>query len=757
MNIDVRLIARDIAMVAACLGLSLGFSSCKKREDPKTVAPQTGEPAKRKASPSEIERLAAIKRMLELRDTLKRGEKDPTKWPILIYTDKNHRPIPQVAEAGPRGGRSRPLTMPIALTPGEPQGYSPYHYQVIDGQPVPQALPAGSSGSQGIGSDGARQQYDAESGDTTTWTAQGETIVEHSDGSFDYHLSNGFDGHVNPKGSGETAGSVTDGNGQTTSFNENGESMSGPSNDNGGPGNQNGAGPSNDNGGGAQPSNGNQNGGGPSNDNGGGAQPSNGNQNGGGPSNDNGGGAQPSNGNQNGGSPSNDNGGGAQPSNGNQNGGGKGNQNGQGAKPSNSNGNGPAGGGGSAGKGAGSAGGGNRPPGGSGSPAAGIGEPHYLSGDGTGYSSQAVGEFVLVERGVGQNIQVRTQPWKSSQRASAISAMAFQVGNNRVEVRLDGTVLIDGHEAPAGAMVQGDLANGGAIGLWRRVEALVGVVVVWPDFSICWITPRDGWLDFTLLLADEDAGQRGLLGNNDGDPNNDLVARDGATASVLNDAEVATFVQSWRVTAEESLFTYKPGESTKTYTMLDFPKDTSPAEITPEIEAACAHLPEGPLRLFAQLDLALTGYKGFLASYADHHRRRMGLAALNPQDGSAGKLGRPKMTISQAGGTLSATEREKAAALESNAALDETLRAGESKLYRLDVPANQAEAFGVLSEELDLIHYKDGMAGYQFYSTDGKALGEPNAAGRDLPLMKFDAGTIYLKIWGPGRVHIKLN
>ncbi|MCB1209094.1 MAG: VWD domain-containing protein, partial [Verrucomicrobiales bacterium] len=428
----------------------------------------------------------------------------------------------------------------------------------------------------------------------------------------------------------------------------------------------------------------------------------------------------------------------------NGNGGGKGNTNGKGSGQR------------SKGKGSGKSGGTGGPPGGGDAPAGGMGEPHYLTRDGTPFSSQAVGEFVLVDNASRQTIQVRTQPWRDSKRASAITAMAFQVGGNRVEVRVDGTVLIDGHEAPAGAMIQGDLANGGAVGVWRRVDVLVGAVVVWPDFSICWITPRESWLDFALQFASPDKAQRGLLGSNDGDPSNDLTSRDGSIASALKEDEIAKFVDSWRVTKEGSLFTYAPGESTTTYTQRDFPKDKSPAIITPEIDAACAHLPEGPLRQFAQTDLALTGHQAFLDSYTAFHRRAAGIAAFSAQSAQDKPFQLPKMEQGQSGG-LDEDNRKKATALDASATLDETLKEGESKVYRIELPADRAPGFGVLSQELDLVHYTAGMAGYQFFTADGKELGQPEAPGRDSPMRKFPEGTLYLKIWGPGRIHIRLN
>src|SRR5699024_11444519 len=57
----------------------------------------------------------------------------------------------------------------------------------------------------------------------------------------------------------------------------------------------------------------------------------------------------------------------------------------------------------------------------------------------------------------------------------------------------------------------------------------------------------------------------GLLGNSDGNPDNDLRLADGTQLPPDTSPEVlhADFADSWRITNDQSFFTYDEGESTE--------------------------------------------------------------------------------------------------------------------------------------------------------------------------------------------------
>jgi hypothetical protein len=136
---------------------------------------------------------------------------------------------------------------------------------------------------------------------------------------------------------------------------------------------------------------------------------------------------------------------------------------------------------------------------------------------------------------------------------------------------LDHRLVINGVETPmpASPLV---LPGGG-----RLVRAVwpPELTLEWPDGSRM-IASVQSFVDPIMVLNPERQGRvAGLWGNFDGDPANDLAARDGSTIPADSDeAEIyQTVGKSWRLTQEESLFDYATGESTATFTDLEFPRE----------------------------------------------------------------------------------------------------------------------------------------------------------------------------------------
>ncbi|MDB6137282.1 MAG: hypothetical protein JWO94_354 [Verrucomicrobiaceae bacterium] len=380
-------------------------------------------------------------------------------------------------------------------------------------------------------------------------------------------------------------------------------------------------------------------------------------------------------------------------------------------------------------------------------PAGGNGEPHYTTRDGTNITTQAAGEFVLVSAVPGHEVQARHQPWSSSQTASAITALAFRVGGSRVEVRGDNTVLIDGQAAIDGVFVQGEIPGGGAVGVWRSGGRMISTVIIWPDLSVAWINHDWAYLSFVLQWKDKAPDHRGLLGSNDGNPENDLTDRAGKLCA--NDAAgIAAFVESWRITDAESLFTYAPGESTATYTLKDFPHP-APMPDQKAALAAAAALPEGVLRDNCAYDIAMTGDTRFVNAYQGYAGLHGAVAAsATPQ-----ALGQPD---TQSVLFVTREERKNAKPLEPNSHLKETLAEGESKIYL--VQAKEEADRGAYSNQLKAPQpYQAGMPGYAFFDAKGRPYGKAVPAWNDCPAFKFTPGTYYLKIVGPGMVDISIN
>ena len=249
------------------------------------------------------------------------------------------------------------------------------------------------------------------------------------------------------------------------------------------------------------------------------------------------------------------------------------------------------------------------------------GDPHLVTLDGLNYDLQAVGEFTLVAvPGAGPVIQSRFIAM--SPDFSAVSAIAFEWAESLVELRPDGSVLADGRPLLI-RDGEGFSVDGG--GYLVRDEGRV--LVQWPAPSageagaaLVW-EPRGGVGFVGVALPPSAAGEAvGLLGDFDGDPLDDLKLRDGTqlparvTPTVLHDG----FADSWRVRAGESFFTYAPGQSSRTFTDLSFPRalvtrgDFSPEERSAAM-ATCQGfgVPAGPAFDDCELDVLATGNWAF--------------------------------------------------------------------------------------------------------------------------------------------------
>jgi hypothetical protein len=196
------------------------------------------------------------------------------------------------------------------------------------------------------------------------------------------------------------------------------------------------------------------------------------------------------------------------------------------------------------------------------------GDVHMRTFDQKRYDNQAVGEFLAFEGG-DATIQVRQEPIGDSGRVSVATAVAAQVGDSSVSLHLldGGSTWIDGQRTAVerGASVAVD---DGAV-LWTGS----GWTIVWADGTTVWIEHHGSHVSLLVRPATPDVA--GLFGNLDGNRDNDFATREGSqlSADLERDFEAfyGTFVNSWRITEEESLFQYEEGESTSTFTDLGFP------------------------------------------------------------------------------------------------------------------------------------------------------------------------------------------
>ncbi|MGA9597882.1 MAG: VWD domain-containing protein, partial [Acidimicrobiia bacterium] len=245
-------------------------------------------------------------------------------------------------------------------------------------------------------------------------------------------------------------------------------------------------------------------------------------------------------------------------------------------------------------------------------PAAVYGDVHVLTFDGATYANQAAGEFALFDNG-GATVQLRTEPYEDSDVVSVATAVAAQMDGHAVSVHASGETYVDDERTELTRGVPFSVGSGAVL------RSQTGWVLAWPNGTAVTVNAYDGHL--SVFVAQPAGPSTGMLGDGDGDPDNDLVARSGAMLDP-NATSFETFypeyIDTWRITDDESLFHYGPGQSTNTFAIDGFPAEESSVEALPhqtrdEAEAACRDLAisREDLLLDCILDVGLTGDRSF--------------------------------------------------------------------------------------------------------------------------------------------------
>ena len=244
------------------------------------------------------------------------------------------------------------------------------------------------------------------------------------------------------------------------------------------------------------------------------------------------------------------------------------------------------------------------------------GEPHLLTYDLSFYDFQDAGEYTLVRSTDSDNpfvIQSRQEAWVeedgTADQFSVNTAIATQLGDTRVGFYLRGSLEFD---LTTNGLDQFELTSQLPV-LWIEDEAYFmtpssillvedGAILRHGDTDQYTVYNGSGdWFTITIhedhinvgtgLSDSRDAGSvEGLLGNYDGDANNDFALDDGTPlgSSISETTLYNVFGDDWRIEQSESLFLYGDGQDTNSFNNPNFIHAQTTVEDFDPVDVAAA-------------------------------------------------------------------------------------------------------------------------------------------------------------------------
>ncbi len=226
------------------------------------------------------------------------------------------------------------------------------------------------------------------------------------------------------------------------------------------------------------------------------------------------------------------------------------------------------------------------------------GDVHITTFDGLYYDFQGAGEFVYAESTVAGDtfqIQARMEPLAAGSSVSLNTEIAAQIGSDRVtfEAGRADVVWIDGVAVSSLNALNHVVALAGGT---LEEQSANSWTLVWATGEQLQVTDEGAYFNINVSLPNSDAGKvQGLLGNDDGNPLNDLMLPGGTVlAQPTTYAELyGEYANAWRITDPTSLMDYGPGQDTASFTNTNFPYNqialgNLPPNAVAQAEAAAA-------------------------------------------------------------------------------------------------------------------------------------------------------------------------
>lgn len=277
-----------------------------------------------------------------------------------------------------------------------------------------------------------------------------------------------------------------------------------------------------------------------------------------------------------------------------------------------------------------------------------IGDPHLVTIDGLKYDFQGVGEYVLLKSTTDDfEIQTRQKPWGNSTAVSVNSAVALRFGGDRLMFDVESPEFrVNGVATPI------PLGSSQTVGNLTITHTFVNQYDVKTSLNERIRINTGSFIDVNVQIAGSRANAiQGLMGNADGNPDNDLQSKSGQVISPTNltiETLYKQFGDSWRITDATSLFDYETGKNTAFYTNLNFPHELTAIEKldpTTRASAETVCLGQGvsiqPFLDNCILDVALTNDLSFIQSAKNSQQSVIRSNALFEDDFDAENGGNP--------------------------------------------------------------------------------------------------------------------
>jgi hypothetical protein len=279
------------------------------------------------------------------------------------------------------------------------------------------------------------------------------------------------------------------------------------------------------------------------------------------------------------------------------------------------------------------------------------GDPHLRTIDGHRYDFQVAGEYVLL-RSADRAFEVQARqvpgtcgPGSPDCNVSINAAVAIRVNGHRLGFYATTTVpavKLDGADLASADVAGADLGGGATLTAYKR-----GYQLALADGTLVWALSV-GSQGINLMVRPSAALRPALSGVIGPVPEGSVflvpALPDGSLLPAPLDRHdrwhllYEVFGPAWRVTAETSLFDYDAGQSTDSFTVVGFPRETAPLsseEVDPAALAvartACGAVSDPDLADQCAFDVATTGSAEYVTLYTvtDDFQQR-GPIALEP-------------------------------------------------------------------------------------------------------------------------------